>query len=93
MPPIPDPASDRLPAAAGAGPAPTRKLARRAADRIISEVVARGWPVGEVLGSEVELLERYGLSRAVFREAVRIVEHLQVARMRRGPGGGTLRHA
>lgn len=50
--------------------------------------MARGWPVGEVLGSEQELLERYGVSRAVFREAVRIVEHQEVARMRRGPGGG-----
>ena len=47
-----------------------------------------GWPVGEVLGSETELIERYGVSRAVFREAVRIVEHHMVARMRRGPGGG-----
>ena len=43
---------------------------------------------GEVLGSEAELLERYQVSRAVFREAVRLVEHQQVARTRRGPGGG-----
>ncbi len=50
--------------------------------------MARGWPVGEVLGSELELLERYEVSRAVFREAVRLVEHKGVARMRRGPGGG-----
>ena len=48
----------------------------------------RGWPVGEVLGSEAELVAKYGVSRAVFREAVRIVEHHNVARMRRGPGGG-----
>ena len=47
-----------------------------------------GWPVGEVLGSESDLLERYQVSRAVFREAVRLVEHEQVARTRRGPGGG-----
>src|SRR5690606_23845146 len=55
---------------------------------IIADVVARGWREGEVLGSEPELLERYGVSRAVFREAVRLVEHKEVARMRRGPGGG-----
>ncbi len=48
----------------------------------------RQWCVGEVLGSEAALLERYGVSRAVFREAVRLVEHQGVARMRRGPGGG-----
>ena len=50
--------------------------------------MARGWPVGEVLGAEAELLDRYHVSRAVFREAVRLVEHQQVARTRRGPGGG-----
>ncbi|MGH9113518.1 MAG: FadR/GntR family transcriptional regulator [Acidimicrobiales bacterium] len=64
------------------------KLAASTAVRIVDDVVARGWPVGDVLGSEPDLLERYGVSRAVFREAVRLVEHQQVARMRRGPGGG-----
>ncbi len=64
------------------------KRAARVADQIVEDVMALGWPVGEVLGSETELLERYGVSRAVFREAVRLVEHQQVARTRRGPGGG-----
>jgi DNA-binding FadR family transcriptional regulator len=64
------------------------KLAAKTADRIVADVIASGWPVGEVLGSEAALLERYGVSRAVFREAVRLVEHRQVAHMRRGPGGG-----
>ena len=66
------------------------KLAASVADRIVDDVRAQGWPVGEVLGSEAELLDRYGVSRAVFREAVRLVEHQQVARMRRGPGGGLI---
>ena len=84
---------DDRPSSAGAGwrragQHPDGKLASRVADRIVDDVVARGWPVGEVLGSEAELLERYGVSRAVFREAVRLVEHQEVARMRRGPGGG-----
>jgi DNA-binding FadR family transcriptional regulator len=64
------------------------KRAAKVADRIIEDVMALGWPVGEVLGSEADLLERYQVSRAVFREAVRLVEHQQVARTRRGPGGG-----
>jgi DNA-binding FadR family transcriptional regulator len=64
------------------------KLAGRAAEQIIADVVELGWPVGHILGSETELLERYGVSRAVLREAVRLVEHQHVARMRRGPGGG-----
>jgi DNA-binding FadR family transcriptional regulator len=33
-------------------------------------------------------MERHDVSRAVLREAVRVLEHHQVARMRRGPGGG-----
>ena len=69
------------------GPA-VGKLAARVALRIEAEVVGRGWPVGESLGSEPELRERYGVSRAVLREAVRLLEHHQVARMRRGPNGG-----
>lgn len=67
---------------------PKSKRAAKVADRIVEDVIALGWPVGQILGSETELLERYKVSRAVFREAVRIVEHQQVARTRRGPGGG-----
>jgi len=66
------------------------KLATSVADRIVQDIISRGWPVGQVLGSEPELLERYGVSRAVFREAVRLVEHQQIVRMRRGPGGGLM---
>ena len=36
------------------------------------------------------LQQRYEVSRSVLREAVRLVEHHQVARMRRGPNGGLL---
>src|ERR1700734_2154329 len=64
------------------------KRAAKVADLIIEDVMALGWPVGEVLGSEADLLEQYQVSRAVFREAVRLLEHEQVARTRRGPGGG-----
>ncbi len=58
------------------------------AERIENEIVASGWKVGQVMGSEAELCERYGVSRAVFREAIRLVGHHGVAEMRRGPGGG-----
>jgi DNA-binding FadR family transcriptional regulator len=73
---------------AGPADAPRAKRASKVADRIIKDVIAGGWPVGQILGSEAELLDRYQVSRAVFREAVRLVEHQQVARTRRGPGGG-----
>jgi len=80
--------ADRSPVDQPLGGTSQPKLASRTADRILADVVASGWPVGEVVGSEAALRERYGVSRAVFREAVRIVEHQGVARMRRGPGGG-----
>ncbi|MGI9008315.1 MAG: GntR family transcriptional regulator [Streptosporangiaceae bacterium] len=75
-------------AAGQAGEAASGKRAARVADQIVADVMAMGWPVGGVLGSEADLLGRYGVSRAVFREAVRLVENQQVARTRRGPGGG-----
>lgn len=69
-------------------PKTKKKLAEQIADRIEAEVKALGWPVGMNLGSEPELVERYGASRSVFREAVRLLEHHNVAVMRKGPGGG-----
>ena len=75
---------------AGPGPDPAAKRAEQIADRIIGDVIAMGWPAGTLLGTEAGLLERYGVSRAVFREAVRLVEHQQIARTRRGPGGGLI---
>jgi DNA-binding FadR family transcriptional regulator len=66
------------------------KKAEELAHRIETLVMGKGWPVGESLGSEPQLIERYGVSRAVLREAVRILEHHGVARMRRGPGGGLI---
>jgi DNA-binding FadR family transcriptional regulator len=63
-------------------------LGDEVARQIEGDIIAQGWLVGEVLGSESDLVDRYGVSRAVFREAVRLVEHHQVAVMRRGPGGG-----
>ena len=64
------------------------KLATQVARRSETDVVRRGWPGGESLGSEPDLRERDGVSRSVMREAVRLVEHHQVAQMRRGPNGG-----
>lgn len=65
-----------------------QRLAEVVAEQIEREILSRGWPVGHVIASEGELVERMEVSRAVFREAVRIVEHHNIARMRRGPGGG-----
>ncbi|MBD0735130.1 hypothetical protein BGM09_19240 [Streptomyces sp. CBMA29] len=63
-------------------------LAPQVARKLENEIMRRGWPVGQLLGSETELRERFGVSRSVLREAVRLLEHQLVARMRHGPGGG-----
>jgi DNA-binding FadR family transcriptional regulator len=66
----------------------SEKRGEQTARQIFREVAAAGWQVGALLGSEAELMRRYDVSRAVLREAVRVLEHHQIARMRRGPGGG-----
>jgi DNA-binding FadR family transcriptional regulator len=66
------------------------KLAERLAATIRDDIERAGWPVGTVLGSEADLVERYGVSRAIFREAVRVLEHHNALRTRRGPGGGII---
>src|SRR5579875_2830826 len=64
------------------------KLAERIAAAIEADVVRAGWQVGQVLGSEEQLMARYGVGRAVLREAVRLAEHRQIVRPRRGRNGG-----
>jgi DNA-binding FadR family transcriptional regulator len=64
------------------------KLAEQTAAKIELSIAEAGWPLGAVIGSEADLLATYGVSRAVLREAVRLLEHDNVAHMRRGPGGG-----
>ena len=66
------------------------KRASQIARGIEADIIRRGWPVGQSLGSEQALQQRYHVSRSVLREAVRLVEHHRVARMRRGPNGGLL---
>lgn len=66
------------------------KRASQIARLIEADIIRRGWPIGLSLGSEQGLQERYQVSRSVLREAVRLVEHHRVARMRRGPNGGLL---
>ena len=67
---------------------PRGKLAEVLAATIGDEIASSGWQIGSVFGTETALLERYGVSRAALREAVRLLEYHSIARMRRGPGGG-----
>lgn len=65
-----------------------RKLGEIVAERIVADIVRRGWPEGEVLGTEADFMDRYRVSRATFREAMRQIEGHGAAVMRRGVGGG-----
>jgi DNA-binding FadR family transcriptional regulator len=67
---------------------PTKKLAEQTSEKIEMRIIEMDWPVGKVIGSEADLLAEYGVSRAALREAIRLLEHHNVANMRRGPGGG-----
>jgi DNA-binding FadR family transcriptional regulator len=66
----------------------TLKKAEIVADQIEQTIVGQRWKPGALFGSEMELIARYGVSRAVFREAVRLLEHHGLAEMRRGLHGG-----
>jgi DNA-binding FadR family transcriptional regulator len=69
---------------------PAGNLASAIVAELEAEIVGLGWPVGTVIATEAELLERFGVSSPVLRQAVGILEREQIARMRRGPGGGLL---
>lgn len=66
----------------------TGKMAEGVARSLALTVAAKSLRPGELIGTESELIEREKVSRAVLREAVRLLEYHQIARMRRGPGGG-----
>jgi len=66
----------------------SNKLGENVARQLFAEITDAGWPVGESLGSQPGLMVRFDIGRAALREAVRVLEHHQIARMRRGPGGG-----
>jgi DNA-binding FadR family transcriptional regulator len=72
----------------GRPPAAKAKLAEVVAEQIRGDIVQSGADVGDWIASETELRERYSVSRQVLREAIRLLEHHGVAKMRRGPGGG-----
>ena len=65
------------------GKAATRLLYRMTATMRRSQMLP-----GTVLGTEAQLLRKFAVSRAVFREALRSLEFFGVATVKRGGGGG-----
>jgi len=66
------------------------KMGQTLAIRIAHEILRQGKPVGSKLGAEPDLLSRYRVSRAVFRESVRILESHGLVQARRGYQGGVI---
>ena len=64
------------------------KLAQRVAADIERDIGEGVHQVGESLGTELELVTRYGVSRSVLREALTLVAWSGLAEMRRGKTGG-----
>jgi DNA-binding FadR family transcriptional regulator len=65
-----------------------KKMGEVLAERIEREILDSGGEPGTHLGGELDLIQRYGSSRAVFREAIRLLERHGIVEMRRGVGGG-----
>jgi DNA-binding FadR family transcriptional regulator len=64
------------------------RSAENIARAIELDIVGRDLPPGAMIGSEAELMERFGASRGVIREAVTLLESHMLAETRRGVGGG-----
>jgi len=61
-------------------------VAARIVTALREEILTRG--EGAFLGSEEELLSRYGVSRPTFRQTARVLENEQLLTVKRGIGGG-----
>jgi GntR family transcriptional regulator, transcriptional repressor for pyruvate dehydrogenase complex len=64
------------------------KVALRVARLIVRDIVERGLVRGDALEAEARMLERFGISRASLREALRILETHGLITIKPGPGGG-----
>jgi DNA-binding FadR family transcriptional regulator len=75
---------------AGASDVRFRRLAEQIADYLRSRILSGDLPDGAVLPKEVELRERFAVSKPTFREAMRILEAEGLTRVRRGNVGGVV---
>ncbi|MGH9025904.1 MAG: FadR/GntR family transcriptional regulator, partial [Acidimicrobiia bacterium] len=64
------------------------KRGQATAREIFSRVIEEALPPGSLIGSEAQLMIAHDVSRSGLREAIRILEHHQIAEMRRGQHGG-----
>lgn len=58
------------------------------ARQILRDIRGGQWPVGALLGTEAELLQRFKVGRGTWRQALRVLEEYSAVETRRGIGGG-----
>jgi GntR family transcriptional repressor for pyruvate dehydrogenase complex len=58
------------------------------ADELRAHIIGNDLAIGDRLPSEAELIERFSLSRATVREALRLLESEGLIAIKRGPNGG-----
>ncbi len=66
------------------------KMAQVIADGLRADIASGRLPSGGKLPLEHELIAQYGVSRAVVREALRLLESIGLIDVRRGPKGGAV---
>jgi DNA-binding FadR family transcriptional regulator len=64
------------------------KTSERIALELVHDIVAQGLRTGARLPLEAAMVERYGVSRASLREALRLLEVQGLIHIKPGPGGG-----
>jgi DNA-binding FadR family transcriptional regulator len=63
-----------------------KTLAQEVADRLIEGIINSGYPVGEKLPTEPELMKIYGVGRSSIREAIKILSIKGVLNVHQGVG-------
>ncbi|MEN0140058.1 MAG: FCD domain-containing protein [Rhodococcus sp. (in: high G+C Gram-positive bacteria)] len=76
------------PATAARPTVPRGSLPAHTARLIIRDFTSRGLHPGDGLADEATLVERYGVSRATLREALRLLNFLGAVTVKAGPQGG-----
>jgi GntR family transcriptional regulator, transcriptional repressor for pyruvate dehydrogenase complex len=66
----------------------SQKVSKQIAHWIVDEIIEDHLESGDPLDSEAVMIERYDVSRASLREALRLLEVQGVISMKSGPGGG-----
>src|SRR5689334_19442568 len=63
------------------------KIAETVAREILSDIANRRLTQGHLIGSEAQMLQRYGVARGSLREALRLLEVHGLIYIRAGPSG------